>query len=113
MQIQSFDRNQQINSQYIDNKQNSDVYQGPYQNSSIYSEDIEEKHIKVFTSIKGHNSVVQKRVQPICNPKPLLPDINVHAKLGENLSKAAQVRVRKRSADWRTDGHSNDSEGIT
>ena len=27
-----------------------------YQNSSICSEDIEEKHI--FTSIKGHNSVV-------------------------------------------------------
>ena len=31
-----------------------------YQNSSIYSEDIEEKHI--FKSIKGHNSVVYKRV---------------------------------------------------
>ena len=30
-----------------------------YQNSSICSEDIEEKHI--FTSIKGHNSVVYKR----------------------------------------------------
>ena len=31
-----------------------------YQNSSIFSEDIEEKHI--FTSIKGHNSVVYKRI---------------------------------------------------
>ena len=31
-----------------------------YQNSSIWSEDIEEKHI--FTSIKGHNSVVNKRI---------------------------------------------------
>ena len=48
-----------------------------YQNSSICSEDIEEKHI--FTSIKGHNSVVYKWIQPNCNPKPLLPDIHVHA----------------------------------
>ena len=31
-----------------------------YQHSSIYSGDIEEKHI--FTSIKGHNSVVYKRI---------------------------------------------------
>ena len=31
-----------------------------YQNLSIWSEDIEEKH--VFTSIKGHNSVVYKRI---------------------------------------------------
>ena len=31
-----------------------------FQNSSICSEDIEEKHI--FTSIKGHNSVVCKRI---------------------------------------------------
>ena len=29
-----------------------------YQNSSVCSEDIEEKHI--FTSIKGHDSVVYK-----------------------------------------------------
>ena len=34
------------------------VYTEFYQNSSICSEDIEEKHI--FTSIKGHNSVVYK-----------------------------------------------------
>ena len=61
-----------------------------YQNSSIYSEGTEEKHI--FTSIKGHNSVVYKRIKPICNPKPLFPDINVHAMFQENLSK---VRVRK------------------
>ena len=32
-----------------------------YQNSSICSEDIEEKHI--FTSIKGHDSVVYKRTR--------------------------------------------------
>ena len=31
-----------------------------YQNSSICSEDIEEKHI--FTTIKGHNSVVYKQI---------------------------------------------------
>ena len=31
-----------------------------YQNSSILSEDIEEKHI--FTSIKGCNSVVYKQI---------------------------------------------------
>ena len=31
-----------------------------YQNLSIYSEDIEEKHI--FTSLKGHNSVVYKQI---------------------------------------------------
>ena len=37
------------------------------QNSSIWSEDIEEKHI--FTSIKGHNSVVYAPV--IWNPGPI------------------------------------------
>ena len=31
-----------------------------YQNSSICSEDVEEKHI--LTSIKGHNSVVYKQI---------------------------------------------------
>ena len=31
-----------------------------YQNSSIWSEDIEEKHI--FISIKGNNSVVYKQI---------------------------------------------------
>ena len=34
------------------------AYREFYQNSSICSEDIEEKHI--FTSIKGHNFVVYK-----------------------------------------------------
>ena len=53
---------------------------------------------------------------PSCNPKPFLPDINVHAKFEENRSKTTQVRVRKRSADGRTDGQTdsqNGSEGIT
>ena len=72
-----------------------------YQNPSICSEDIEEKHI--FTSIKDQNSVVYKWIQPICNPKSLLPDINSHAKFEENWSKTTQVRVRKWSADGRTD----------
>ena len=31
--------------------------------------------------------------------KPLLPDINVHAKFEENRSETTRVRVRKRSAD--------------
>ena len=53
-----------------------------YQNSSICSEDTEEKHI--FTSIKGHNSVVYKWI--ICNPKQLYPDINVLAKSVKNYS---------------------------
>ena len=71
----------------------------------------------IFTSIKGHNSVVYKRIKPICNPKPLLPDINVHVKVEENRSKTTQVKVRNRSADGRrdrrTDGYSKVSEGIT
>ena len=60
----------------------------------------------IFTSIKGHNSVIYRgyiRILPFCNPKPLLPDINVHAKFEENRSKTTQVRVRKRSGDGRTD----------
>ena len=36
----------------------TNAYTKFYQNSSICSEDIEEKHI--FKSIKGHNSVVYK-----------------------------------------------------
>ena len=77
-----------------------------YQNSSICSKGIEEKLI--FTSI---NSTVYIQIKPICNPKSLLPDINVHAKVEENRSKTTQVRVWKRSADgpgWTdvlTDGH--------
>ena len=43
----------------------------------------------------------------MCNPKPLLPDINVHAKFEENRSKTTQVRARTRSADRWMDGHSN------
>ena len=57
----------------------------------------------IFTSIKSHNTVVYKRIQSICNPKSLLPDINVHAKFKENRSKLTRIRVRKRRADGRTD----------
>ena len=87
------------------------AYTKSYQNSSICSEDIEEKHI--FTSIKGHNSVVYKQIWPICNPKPLVPDINVHAKFEENRSNTTQVTVRKRSADRQTLKISKFLEGIT
>ena len=44
---------------------------------------------------QGHNSVIYQRIQPICNPKTLLPDIIVHAMFEENRSKTTQVRVRK------------------
>ena len=60
-----------------------------YQNSSICSKGIEEKQI--FTSIKGHNSTVYVQIKPICNPKSLLPDINVHAKVEENRSKLLKL----------------------
>ena len=62
---------------------------------------LKKKHI--FTSIKGHNSVVYEQIQPICSPKPLLPDINVDAKFVENRSNTIQVRVQKQSADGWTD----------
>ena len=51
----------------------------------------------IFTQIEGRDSVVYERILPICNPKPLLSDINVHAKSEEIQSKTTQVR--KRSAD--------------
>ena len=75
-----------------------------YQNSSICSEDNEEKHI--FTSIKGHNSVVYKRIYPICNLKPLLPNINVHAKFEENQSKTTRVKSPE-TKRWRMDGRTD------
>ena len=56
-----------------------------YQKASICSKDIEEKHI--FPSLKGHNSVVYKQISPICNPKPFLPDINVHVKVEKKIGK--------------------------
>ena len=55
----------------------------------------------IFTSIKGHISVVYKRIKPICNPKRLLLDM--FAKFEKNRSNTTQVRIRKRSADGRTD----------
>ena len=53
----------------------------------------------IFTQIKGHNSVVYERILPICNPKPLLPDINVHAK-------SEEIRSSPETKRWRTDRHS-------
>ena len=82
-----------------------------YQNVSICSADIEEKHI--FTSLKGDNSVVYKRIQSICNPKPLLPDINVHAKFEEIGQKLLKLESGNEALTDGTDGHSNGSESIT
>ena len=87
-----------------------------YPNSSTCSEDIEEKHI--FTSIKDHNTVVYKRIYPICNSKPLLPDINIHVKFVENRSKVLKLESGNEALtygriDRRTDRHINGSEGIT
>ena len=72
---------------------------------------METKHKAFLTYIKGHNSVVSERNKPICNPIPLLLDINVYAKFEENRSKGTKVRAWKHSADGRTDegrtdGHS-------
>ena len=64
-----------------------------YQYSSICSEDIAEKHI--FTSIKGHESVVYTQIWPICNPKPHFLNINVHAKFEENRPKTTQVKSKE------------------
>ena len=73
-----------------------------------------------LTYIKGHNSVVSERNKPTCNPIPLLPDTSVYAKFEENRSKGTKVRERKRSADGRIDGRTDNrwtdtksSEGIT
>ena len=64
-----------------------------YQNSSIWSADIEEKHI--FTSIKGQNSVVYKQIKPICNHNhSSLISMSMRSlkKIGKKLLK---LRVRK------------------
>ena len=45
-----------------------------------------------------------------CHPKPLLSDINVHAKFEENRSKTTQVKSPETKL-WQTDGHSNGLEG--
>ena len=70
-----------------------------YKNSCICSEDIEEKHI--FYINQGSYSVVYKQIQPICNPKPLLPDTNVHAKFEEIRQKLLKLESRNEA---RTDG---------
>ena len=44
---------------------------------------------------------------PICNHKPLLPDIHSHIKFEENPSKYAQDRERKHSADGQMDGRTD------
>ena len=58
----------------------------------------------IFTSFKGHNSVVYKRIWPICTPKQLPLDINVHAKFEENGSKLLKLEsVNEALTDGRTD----------
>ena len=74
------------------------------------SEDIEEN---TFLHQSRAITVVYIQIKPIYNPKPILPDINVHAKIEENWPKTTQVRVRKRRADGLTDRCLNDLEGIT
>ena len=59
----------------------------------------------IFTSIKGHNSLVYKRIQLICNPKPLLPD---------NGQRLLKLESRNEAlTDGRTLKISKFSEGIT
>ena len=74
-------------------------------------EDIEEKHI--FTSIKGHNSVGYQRVSPICNPKPLIPDSNLHAKFEDGKKLLKLEAGNKALMDGQMDRQLNGSEGIT
>ena len=66
---------------------------------------IESKN-EFLTSIKGHNSGLNRQNLPIYNSKPLLPNINSYTKFEENRSKDAQDRERKRT-DNKTDGRSN------
>ena len=68
-----------------------------YQNSSVCSKDIEEKHI--FTSIKGHNSVFINKFSTFAIPNhSSLISMSMQSlkKIGQKLLK---LRVRKRSAD--------------
>ena len=60
-----------------------------------------------LTSIKGHNSGLNRRNLPIYNPKPHLPNINSYTKFEENRSKNAQDREQKRSADGRKYGRTD------
>ena len=63
----------------------------------------------IFTSKKGHNSVVYKRTQPICNPKPHFPDINVHTKFEENRSKLLKLEYGNEAL---TDGQTLEWFGV-
>ena len=57
-----------------------------YQNSSICSQEIEEKHI--FTSIKGHNAVVYKPFSPFAiqnHSFPISMSMQSLEKIGQKL----------------------------
>ena len=65
-----------------------------YQNSSIGSKDIEEKHI--LHQSRAITLLFINEFSPFAIPKPLLSDINIHAKFEENRSITTQVRIWKR-----------------
>ena len=71
-----------------------------HHDSSICSENIVEKHI--LHQSRAITQLFINKFSPFAIPKPLLPDINVHAKIEENRSISTHVSVRKRSADGRT-----------
>ena len=58
---------------------------------------------EISASIKGHNAVVYKQIEPICNPKPLL-------KIGQKLLELRKSpEMKHRLTDW----HSKFLEGMT
>ena len=82
-----------------------------YQNASMCFEDIDWGN-HIFPSIKANNSVVKNDFSPFA----ILNHSFLISMFMQSLKKIGQKCwswVRKRSADGRTDGHSNGSEGIT
>ena len=68
-----------------------------YQNSSICSEGIEEKHI--FTSIKGHNSVENEQKILFNHPNLHLVNINAYTKFYRNPQINSQDIEHKQNSD--------------
>ena len=85
------------------------MYYQIWSNPPIISQDIEH-------TCKHNSKINQGSDLAHLQPKPLLPDINVHAKFEENRSKTTQEAPTDRRTDGRMDGqtdrHSNGSEGI-
>ena len=60
-----------------------------------------------LTYTKSHNSVVSERYKPTCNPIPILPETNVHAKLEKIGQKVLKIEHgNKALTDGQTDGNS-------